>query len=165
MKRFCKGCGLETMKRKDTIFSIIGFVISIIMVYSLIQEFFYEIGSIERKFWGFIFITSFFMIGSFGMILIGFIYINKLKENLKRKRRKYMSVILVYIAFFILVGTIISYEAISTFLGPEFFPDDVFFFLFGIEILVQFFSLGLLGVFFPVKLKTKTNSENEQDKN
>jgi len=129
------------------------------MVYGLIQSFFYEIGSIEEKFWSFIYITSLIMIGSLGMIILYPMLINEAKGNLKQRILNYLSVVILYITSFLLFGTIISYEAISRFLGSEFFPEEVYYFLFLIEIFVLFGSMGFFGI-IRKKDPTSNNRKN-----
>jgi len=158
------------MKQKDTTFLIIAIVISLIMFYSLIQSFLYEIGSIESTFWSFIYITSLFILGSLAFIPLIIKLTHKFKKadtlsssekdfktikTIIRRKFKYVIVIFLYIGFFIAVGTIISERAISTFLGPDLFPSDVYAFLL-ITGLIMIFSL--LGVLTAIDFK-KTQRE------
>ena len=161
------------MNRKDLILTILTIIISIIVLFSLVQSFFYENTTIKGRFWAFIFITSVFALGSFAFVSIIIMVTHKFKEADKlnsskrdfktfkkvktvKKNFKYILIIFVYIGFFIAVGTIISERAISTFLKPGLFPADLYAFLF-LTGLIMSLLLAVVLMFFEAKI---TQNEN-----
>jgi len=154
------------MKRKDLMLAIVSIIISIIMLFSLIQSFFYENRTMESRFWVFICITSLFFLGSFAFISLEIMLTKKFKEadklnsskrdfktfkNIIRRKFKYIIIILLYTGFFMAVGTIISEQAISTFLEPGLFPSDLYAFLLLTGLTMTFLLQGVL-VFFESKI-------------
>lgn len=159
------------MNRKDLILTFLTIIISIIMLFSLVQSLFYENRTIESRFWVFICITSLFILGSFGFISLEIMLTKKFKEADKssssgkdfktfktiiRRKFKYIIIILVYTGFFMAVGTIISDLAISTFLELGLFPSDLYAFLLLTGLTMTFLLQGLL-MFFEAKI---THNEN-----
>jgi len=159
----------NTLKRKDKTLLIIVIVISIIMLFSLVQSLFYENRTIESRFWVFICITSLFFLGSFAFIILEIMLTKKFKEADKsnssakdfktiiRRKFKYIIIILLYTGFFMAVGTIISEQAISTFLEPGLFPSDLYAFLL-LTGLTMTFLLQVVLVFFEAKVTQKKNN-------
>ena len=154
------------MKRKDLMLAIVSIIISIIMLFSLIQSFFYENRTMESRFWVFICITSLFFLGSFAFISLEIMLTKKFKEADKsnssakdfktfktiiRRKFKYIIILLLYTGFFMAVGTIISEQAISTFLEPGLFPSDLYAFLLLTGLTMTFLLQGVL-VFFESKI-------------
>jgi len=159
------------MKQKETALLIIVIVISIVMLFSLVQSFFYENRTIESRFWVFICITSVLFLGSFAFVSIQIMATHKFKEADKlnsskkdfktfkevktfKKNFKYILIIFVYIGFFMAVGTIISEQAISTFLEPGLFPNDLYAFLLLTGLTMTLLLQGVL-MFFEAKIPQK----------
>lgn len=158
--------------KKNTIILIVVTILSIIMLYSLIQLLIHENYTVGNNFWLFIFDLSLIALGSY----IIFIPMNLLVHQFKKAdafnvskneirtfktklaiKFKYLIIILFYIAFFTAMGTILVEVAITLLFGPEIFPIALFsFLLISGLILTFFFSLILL--FYEVK--TRPYKEN-----
>lgn len=149
----------NTMKQKDTILLIITIVISIPMSFSLVLSSLYVNDPIDATFWSLIHIISLFSLGSLAFIPLIIMWTHKFKEADKlnssdkdfktlktiiRRKFKYVIIIFLYSVFILWGGTLISERAISTFLGPDIFPIDLWSFLFLTGLLMTFLSLGIL---------------------
>lgn len=159
----------KTTKKKDNIILTIAIILSIIMVYSLVQALLYEKGTDESNFWFFMLITGTIGLGGYSIIIVMGMLTHQFKKadvlnyseiedknfkTLIKIKFKYIIVSLCCIGFFGAMGTVITYLAITLFIEQGIFPNVLFYFLF-ITGLIMIFFFGFILMIYEAKTQPK----------